>query len=57
MHRTLNSMICAALRELTIAFLSMLVPVVVSAETVDPDNDGSQHAWTGNTGFRSVSAR
>jgi len=49
MHRALLSMICSALRELTIAFLSMLVPVVVSAETIDPDNDGSQHAWTGNT--------
>ena len=57
MHRALLSMICSALRELTIAFLSMLVPVVVSAETIDPDNDGSQHAWTGNTGFRSASAR
>ncbi|MDX2436472.1 MAG: hypothetical protein QNL88_05410 [Acidobacteriota bacterium] len=35
----------------------MLVPNVVSAETIDPDNDDSQHAWTENTGWINAEPR
>ena len=41
---------------LAIATISMLVPIV-SAETIDPDNDDSQHAWTENTGWINAEPR